>query len=84
MASARTGLSLYTIRHITNDASDGVMLRILIGIGLGFLLFTNPEARQITGDLLRGACDAIAPQKDGRTFEGRVKEALEEKVLEEK
>ena len=60
------------------------MLKILIGIGLGFLLFTNPEARQITGDLLRAAGDAIVPQKDGRTFEGRVKEALMEKVLEEK
>ena len=60
------------------------MLKILIGIGLGFLLFTNPEARQITGDLLRGACDAIAPQKDGRTLEDRVKEALMKKVLEEK
>ena len=60
------------------------MLKILIGVGFGFLLFTNPEAQQITGDLLRAACDAIAPQKDGRTFEDRVKEALVEKVLEEK
>ncbi|MGB4700093.1 MAG: hypothetical protein WBH13_06155 [Parasynechococcus sp.] len=60
------------------------MLKILIGVGLGFLLFTNPEAQQITGDLLRAAGDAIAPQKDGRTFEDRVKEALVEKVLEEK
>ena len=59
------------------------MLKILIGVGLGFLLFTNPEARQITGDVLRAAGDAIAPQKDGRTFEDRVKEALVEKVLEE-
>ena len=60
------------------------MLKILIGVGLGFILFTNPEARQITGDVLRAAGDAIAPQKDGRTFENRVKEALVEKVLEEK
>ena len=60
------------------------MLKILIRIGLGFLLFTNPEARQITGDLPRAAGDAIAPQKDGRTFEDRVKEALMENVLEEK
>ena len=37
------------------------MLKILVGVGLGFLLFTNPEARQMTGDLLRSACDAIAP-----------------------
>ena len=38
------------------------MLKILIGAGLGFLLFTNPEARQTTGDLLRAAGDAIAPK----------------------
>ena len=60
------------------------MLKILIGVGLGFLLFTNPEAQQITRDLLRAAGDAITPQKDGRTFEDSVKEALVEKVLEEK
>ena len=39
------------------------MLKILIGVGLGFLLFTNPEAQQITGDLLRAAGDAIAPKR---------------------
>jgi len=33
----------------------GVMLKVLIGVGPGFLLSTNPEARQITGDLLRSA-----------------------------
>ena len=40
------------------------MLKILIGVGLGFLLFTNPEAKQITGDLLRSAGDAIAPDQE--------------------
>ena len=39
-------------------------MKILIGVGLGFLLFTNPEARQITGDLLRSAGNAIAPEKE--------------------
>ena len=29
------------------------MLKILLGVGLGFLLFTNQDARQITADLLR-------------------------------
>ena len=38
-----------------------VVLKILLGIGLGFLLFTNPEARQITADLLRSTANAIAP-----------------------
>ena len=28
------------------------MLKILLGVGLGFLLFTNQDARQITADLL--------------------------------
>ena len=43
------------------------MVKILIGVGLGFLLFTNPEARQITGDLLRSAGDAIAPEQEEAT-----------------
>lgn len=60
------------------------MLKILLGIGLGFLLFTNPGARQITADLLRAAGDALAPEQEGKTFEDRVKDAVEEKVLEDK
>ena len=47
----------------------GAVLKILVGIGLGFLLFTNPEARQITADLLRSTANAIAPEKDGKTFQ---------------
>ena len=43
------------------------MLKILVGVGLGFLLFTNPEARQITADLLRSTANAIAPENDGKT-----------------
>ena len=43
------------------------MVKILIGVGLGFLLFTNPEARQITGDLLRSDGDAIAPDQEEAT-----------------
>ena len=45
------------------------MPKILVGVGLGFLIFTNPEARQMSGDLLRSAGDAIAPAKDGKTFQ---------------
>ena len=59
------------------------MLKILLGVGLGFLLFTNPEARQTTADLLRSAGDAIAPQQDDKTFQDRVKDAVVEKVMEE-
>ena len=58
------------------------MLKILIGVGLRFLLFTNPEARQITADLLRSTANAIAPQQNGKTFQGRVKDAVVEKVME--
>ena len=49
------------------------MLKILVGVGLGFLLFTNPEARQIAADLLRSTANAIAPEQDGKTFQDRVK-----------
>ena len=59
------------------------MLKILVGVGLGFLLFTNPEARQITADLLRAAGDALAPAEQGKTLQDRVKDAVVEKVLED-
>ena len=58
------------------------MLKILVGIGLGFFLFTNPEARQITADLLRSNANAIAPEQDGKTFQDGVKDAVVEKVVE--
>ena len=58
------------------------MLKILLGVGLGFLLFTNQDARQITADLLRATGDAIAPEKDSKTFQDRVKDAVVEKVIE--
>ena len=60
------------------------MLKILVGVGLGFLLFTNPGARQVTADLLRSTANAIAPVQDGKTFQDRVKDAVVEKVLDDK
>ena len=59
------------------------MLKILVGVGLGFLLFTNPEARQITADSPRATASAIAPEQDDMTFQDRVKDAVVEKVMEE-
>ena len=59
------------------------MLKILVGVGLGFLIFTNPEARQITADLLRATANVIAPEQDDKTFQDRVKDAVVEKVMEE-
>ncbi len=68
---------------LSNDASDHllcgcdrVMLKTLIGIGLGFLLFSNPDARQLTGDLLRSAGDAVAPAKDGKLSKKKSKMQL--------
>ena len=58
------------------------MLKILVGVGLGFLLFTNPEARQITADVLRSTATAIAPEQDGKTLQDREKDAVVEKAIE--
>ena len=60
------------------------MLKVLLGVVLGFVLFTNPGARQITADLLRAAADALAPEQQGKIFEDRVKEAVVDKLLEDK
>ena len=52
------------------------MLKILVGVGLGFLLFTNPDTRQITADLLRAAGDALAPAVEDKTLEDRINKVL--------
>ena len=45
------------------------MLKVLVGVVLGNLLFTNPSARQITADALalRSAADALAPEQEEAT-----------------
>ena len=53
------------------------MLKILLGVGLGFLLFTNQEARQITADLLRATGDALAPAVEDKTLQDRINKVLE-------
>ena len=45
------------------------MLKILVGIGLGFLLFNNPDARQVTAELLRAAAAAIDPMPPSPTLQ---------------
>ena len=52
------------------------MLKVLFGVAIGFLLFTNQEARQITADVLRGAGDALAPAVENKTLEDRINEVL--------
>ena len=55
------------------------MLKILVGVVLGYLLFTSPGARQTTADILRFAADALAPEKvEGPTLQERIGEVMKE------
>jgi hypothetical protein len=53
------------------------VLKVLVGVALGFLLFSNPEARQVTADLLRATANALAPATEEKT-------PKEEKTLQER
>ena len=80
----RRELAADQIQWILEPPERGsAVLKVLIGVGLGFFLFTNPDARQITADLLRTTANALAPEKDGKTFQDRVKDAVVEKVTED-
>ena len=59
------------------------MLKILVGVVLGYLLFTSPGARQTTADVLRFAADALAPEVEGPTLQERIDDALKDEVLKE-
>ena len=52
------------------------MLRVLLGMAIGVFIYANPEARQITADLLRATGDAIAPAIEGKTLEDRFNKIL--------
>ena len=55
------------------------MLRVLLGIAIGVFIYANPEARQITADLLRATGDALAPAIEGedpKTLQNRINEVL--------
>ena len=54
-----------------------------MGVVLGFLLFTNPEARQTTADILRFAADALAPEVNLPTLQERIDDVLKDEVLKE-
>ena len=54
------------------------MLKILVDLILGYLLFTSPGARQTTADVLRFAADALAPEVEGPTLQQRIGEVLKE------
>ena len=52
------------------------MLRVLLGISIGVFIYANPEARQITADLLRATGDALAPALEEKTLEDWINEVL--------
>ena len=60
------------------------MLKVLLGIAIGVFIYANPEARQVTSDLLRAAGDALAPAEQDKTVQDRLKDALAEQVLGDK
>ena len=45
------------------------MLKIIVGICLGFLLFNNPDARQITAELLRAAAAVMDATQSSPTLQ---------------
>ena len=51
-------------------------MRVLLGVAIGVLIYANPEARQITADLLRATGDALAPAVEDKTLEDRINEVL--------
>ena len=53
------------------------MLKVLAGVGLGYLLFTQPQARQVTADALRFAADALAPEQEDKALPNPVQKLLE-------
>ena len=60
------------------------MLKVLVGVVLGYMLFTSPGARQTTADILRFAADALAPEvEEGPTLQERISDALKDEVLKE-
>jgi hypothetical protein len=50
------------------------MLKIFIGVVLGYLLFTSPQARRITGDLLRNAAETISPEAEHQQLPASIDE----------
>ena len=52
------------------------MLKVLLSGAIGFLIYANPEARQITADLLRATGDALAPALEDKTLEDRINEVF--------
>ena len=60
------------------------MLKVLIGVGLGFFLFTNPDARQITAYALRVTADALAPEDKDKALQDQLQDGVLKGVLKQK
>ena len=58
------------------------MIKVLVGVALGFFLFSNPDARQVTADVMRAAADALAPAKEDQTLQERISDAIKNPTLE--
>ena len=58
------------------------MLKIFIGMGLGYLLFTSPQAKCVAADLLCSAAETISPETEHHqppaSIDQRTKPALKE------
>ena len=54
------------------------MLKISIGIGVGYLLFSNQSTRQTTADILRFGADAPAPEVDAPNLQEQVNKVLKD------
>ena len=57
------------------------MLKVLVAVGLGFLLFSSssPDAPQITAEVLRTGGEGIAPavkDEDHKTHQNQINEVL--------
>ena len=56
----------------TAYASISAVIKVLAGVALGYVLFTQPQARQVTADLLRAAADALSPAEGTKTPQERL------------
>ena len=52
------------------------MLKVLLGIAIGIVIYANPEARQIAADLIRATGDVLAPAEEDRTLQDRINKVL--------
>lgn len=57
-----------------------MIAQLVVGVPLGYVLFTRPQTRRVTADLLRATADALAPAKEKKGDEfiqNRISEILQ-------